>query len=156
VGYRFDDWIYWTSLPQLHLIITAHTLNSFLITNLSLYFFWFLNWSLVSSRLLLRTTHGFSVTTNSWESYYVSFHDPVRILARTTCYSSSISVRIHYHGNVCSPKAVVQQRSVPCCHGNVFSEAPPPADGQVAAFRLHVTICNIHWTFYCTFNFGPY
>jgi hypothetical protein len=36
VGSRFDDWIYWTSLLQLHLIITAQTLNSFWITNLSL------------------------------------------------------------------------------------------------------------------------
>jgi hypothetical protein len=36
VGSRFDDWICWTSLLQLHLITTAHTLNSFLITNLSL------------------------------------------------------------------------------------------------------------------------
>jgi hypothetical protein len=48
VGSRFDDLIYWTSLLQLRLIIAAHTLNSFLITNLSLYFFWFSDWSLVS------------------------------------------------------------------------------------------------------------
>jgi hypothetical protein len=36
VGSRVDDWIYWTSLLQLPLIIAAHTLNSFWITNLSL------------------------------------------------------------------------------------------------------------------------
>jgi hypothetical protein len=47
VGSRFDDRIYWTSLLKLHLNITVQTLNSFLITNLSLYFFWFSNWSLI-------------------------------------------------------------------------------------------------------------
>jgi hypothetical protein len=36
VGSRFEDRIYWTSLLQLQLIITVHTLNSFLITKLSL------------------------------------------------------------------------------------------------------------------------
>jgi hypothetical protein len=43
-------------LLQLHLIITVHTLNSFWITNLSLYFFWISDWSLASSLLLLNTT----------------------------------------------------------------------------------------------------
>jgi hypothetical protein len=47
VGSRFDDWMYWTSVLQLQLIITANTLNSFLIMNLSLYFYCFSNWSLV-------------------------------------------------------------------------------------------------------------
>jgi hypothetical protein len=45
VGSRSDGWIYWKSLLQL--IITVHTLNSFLIMNLWLYFFWFLDCSLV-------------------------------------------------------------------------------------------------------------
>jgi hypothetical protein len=31
-GSMFDDWIYWTPLLQLHLIITAHKLNSFVMT----------------------------------------------------------------------------------------------------------------------------
>jgi hypothetical protein len=31
---------------------------------------------------------------------------------------------IRCHGNVCSSKAVVQQRSVLCCQGSVLSEAP--------------------------------
>jgi hypothetical protein len=47
VGCRFDDWIYWPSLLQLHLNITLHTLNPFLITNLSMYFYWFSDWSVV-------------------------------------------------------------------------------------------------------------
>jgi hypothetical protein len=34
VGSRFDDWIYWTSVLQLQLIITAHTLNSFYTTSI--------------------------------------------------------------------------------------------------------------------------
>jgi hypothetical protein len=55
VGSRFHDWIYWTSLLQLHLIITVHTLNSFLITNLSLYLFLISDWPIVS-RLLLSST----------------------------------------------------------------------------------------------------
>jgi hypothetical protein len=33
VGSRFDDWIYWMSLLQLQLTITAHTLNSILTTS---------------------------------------------------------------------------------------------------------------------------
>jgi hypothetical protein len=33
MGTGFDDWIYWTSLLQLQLIITAHTLNSFWTTS---------------------------------------------------------------------------------------------------------------------------
>jgi hypothetical protein len=36
VGFRFDDWIYWKSVLQLHLITTVHTFNYFLIMNLSL------------------------------------------------------------------------------------------------------------------------
>jgi hypothetical protein len=47
VGSKFDDWIYWKSLLQLHLSITIHTFNSFLITDLSPHFFWFSDWSLV-------------------------------------------------------------------------------------------------------------
>jgi hypothetical protein len=39
VGYRFDNWIYRTSVLQLHLIATVHPLNSFLITKLSLHVF---------------------------------------------------------------------------------------------------------------------
>jgi hypothetical protein len=35
LGCRFDDWIYWTSLLQLQLIIPFHTLDSSLITNLT-------------------------------------------------------------------------------------------------------------------------
>jgi hypothetical protein len=61
VGFRFDDWIYWTFLLQLPLITTSHTLNSFLITNLSL-----LPGSLRVSSLsnsLLCATHGFSATS---------------------------------------------------------------------------------------------
>jgi hypothetical protein len=54
VNSRFDDWIYWTSLFQLELFITAHTSNSSLITNLSLHFFWISDWSLVFSLLHLR------------------------------------------------------------------------------------------------------
>jgi hypothetical protein len=54
MGSRFDDCIYGTPLLQLHLIITVHTLNSFLITNLSLYFFWFSDWSLVSNLVFSR------------------------------------------------------------------------------------------------------
>jgi hypothetical protein len=65
VGSRFDDSIYWTSLLQLQFIITVHTLNSFLITNLSLYFIWFSDWYLVASLLLLSITHGFLATTDS-------------------------------------------------------------------------------------------
>jgi hypothetical protein len=33
VGSRSDDWIYWTLLLQLELIITTHTLNSFVTTS---------------------------------------------------------------------------------------------------------------------------
>jgi hypothetical protein len=33
VGSRFDDWIYWTSVLQLHLIITSHTLISLITTS---------------------------------------------------------------------------------------------------------------------------
>jgi hypothetical protein len=55
VGSGFGDWFYWTSLLQLHLIIAVHTLNSSLTTNLSLYFFCFSDWSLVSRFLLLST-----------------------------------------------------------------------------------------------------
>jgi hypothetical protein len=36
VGSRFDIWIYWTPLLQLHLITTVRTFNSFLMSNLSL------------------------------------------------------------------------------------------------------------------------
>jgi hypothetical protein len=61
-GSKFHDWIYWTSLLQLQLIIIVYTLNSFSITNLSRYFFWFSDWSLVCSLLLLSTTRGFSAT----------------------------------------------------------------------------------------------
>jgi hypothetical protein len=64
VGSRFNDWIYWTSGLQLQLIITVHALNSFLITNLSLYFFRFSDWSLVSSLWLHSPTHGFSAVTH--------------------------------------------------------------------------------------------
>jgi hypothetical protein len=53
VGSGFDDWNYWTSLLQLQLSITVHTLNSFLITNFSLYFFWFSDWFLVPVLLSL-------------------------------------------------------------------------------------------------------
>jgi hypothetical protein len=57
VGSRFDDWIYWTSPLQLQLFTTVHTLNSFLITNLSLHFFRF------SRILLFNANHGFSAIT---------------------------------------------------------------------------------------------
>jgi hypothetical protein len=30
LGSGFDDWVYWTLLLQLQLIVTAHTLNSFM------------------------------------------------------------------------------------------------------------------------------
>jgi hypothetical protein len=50
VGSRFDDWIYWTSILQLQLIITVHTLNS--ITNL-LTVVWISDRSLVSRILFL-------------------------------------------------------------------------------------------------------
>jgi hypothetical protein len=56
MGSKFDDCIYWTSLLQLHLIITAHTLNSFLIKNLSLHFFRFSDWSLASSLVPVSAT----------------------------------------------------------------------------------------------------
>jgi hypothetical protein len=56
VGSTFDDWIYWMCLFHLHLILTVHTLNSFFITYLSLYFFWSLDWSLACSLLLLSRT----------------------------------------------------------------------------------------------------
>jgi hypothetical protein len=35
VGSRFDDWVFWKSVLQLQLIITAHTLNYFWIMNFS-------------------------------------------------------------------------------------------------------------------------
>jgi hypothetical protein len=57
VGSRFNNWIYWTPRLQLHFIIAGHTLNSFLITVLSVYFFWFSDCSLISSLLQLSTTH---------------------------------------------------------------------------------------------------
>jgi hypothetical protein len=63
VDSTFDDWIYWTSVSQLHLIITAHTLKSFWIISLLLSLFWISGWSL--SLLLLSTTQGFSATTES-------------------------------------------------------------------------------------------
>jgi hypothetical protein len=45
MGSRLNYWIYWTSLLQLHLIIRSHILNRCRIKNLSLYFFWFSEWS---------------------------------------------------------------------------------------------------------------
>jgi hypothetical protein len=77
VGSRSDDWIYWTSLLQLQLIITAHTLNCFLITNFSLHFFWFSDWSLrfyYSMRLTasqLRLTHA-SVSSQSQSQSHIA------------------------------------------------------------------------------------
>jgi hypothetical protein len=51
MGSRFDDFIYWTSLLQLHLVITAHTLNSFWkpISAESLPIVWIWDWSLTLS-----------------------------------------------------------------------------------------------------------
>jgi hypothetical protein len=59
--------IWWSELLDASVTITVHTLNFFFTTNLLLYFFWFSNWSLVPSLLLLSATHGFSFTTEiSW------------------------------------------------------------------------------------------
>jgi hypothetical protein len=82
VGSRFDDWIYWTSLLQLQLIMTVDTLNSYLITNLSLYSFWFLDWSLVSRLLLLSTTDGLSAMTHC-SAKFLSFHHFARTVSKS-------------------------------------------------------------------------
>jgi hypothetical protein len=112
MGSKFDDCIYWTSLLQLHLIITAHTLNSFLIRNLSLHFFRISDWSLVSSFLPLSTTHScWSITC------------PFMTRLRTADRTHTWTVRLLL--SACSPKVVVQQHSIPRCQGNILSEAPP-------------------------------
>jgi hypothetical protein len=112
VDSRFYDWIYWTSLLQLQLIITVHTLNSFLIKNLPQNFFWFLVLSPASSLLWVRLDHSCLVratadqfilapsslrlTTriffqlNTYDNRfrrisYVFIHDPVRTANRTPC-----------------------------------------------------------------------
>jgi hypothetical protein len=82
VGTRFDDWIYWTSLLQLHLIITVHTLNSFLIVNLCLYFYWSSYWSLVSGLLLLSMTDSFlSLSRMLWPTV----RRPVYLVIKHPC-----------------------------------------------------------------------
>jgi predicted CDP-diglyceride synthetase/phosphatidate cytidylyltransferase len=58
VGSRFDDWIYWTPLLQLHFINSSHI--ELLLDNESLAVF-LLVLGVFSS--LVSTTHGFSATT---------------------------------------------------------------------------------------------
>jgi hypothetical protein len=79
VGSRFDDWIYFTSLLQLQLIITVDTFDSFLITDLSLYFFSFSDWSLDSYYLVQIS----SITPLPGKC--LSFNDPLQTADRTSC-----------------------------------------------------------------------
>jgi hypothetical protein len=56
---------------------------------------------------------------------YVSFHYTVRTAERDPFERFVCYLRTRCHGNACSPKTVVQQRSILRCQGNVLSEAPP-------------------------------
>jgi hypothetical protein len=133
VGSGFDDWIYGMSLLQLQLIITVYTSNSFLITNLSLYYFWISDQSLVSSLLLLSMTH-------SCESVACSFMTQCGLPTEHTlehfiyCY-----LYIRCHGNMCSPKTVFQSGLFRVARG-ICSVKYCPADGHIPALRCHVTI----------------
>jgi hypothetical protein len=98
VGSRFDDWIYWTSLLHLHLIATFHTLDSFLITNLSIYFFWFSDWSFVfyysvrftASRLQLTQSESETCVTTDSQSVSLSWNEaPIWGLRRFLLLSDS-------------------------------------------------------------------
>jgi hypothetical protein len=85
VSSKFDDWIYWTSLLQLHLVITVHTLSSLLITNLSLYFFWVSDWSLSSTLLLLSMTDSMLCQSESESrvaNQFILAPSPLRLATR--------------------------------------------------------------------------
>jgi hypothetical protein len=103
VDSRFDDWIYWMSLLQLQLIITFHTFNSFLITNLSLYFFWFSDWSLVFCYSV-----WLSSMTPSLSGIFLSFHDPVQTADRTPCLTVPLLFCVSAATVIC------------CCGNNIY------------------------------------
>jgi hypothetical protein len=117
MGSRFDDLIYWTSLLQLQLIITADTLNSFWITiahcslNLRLVF------SLSNSGSSLIPGNQFRV-----------FHDPVQTADRTTCltipmlFCLSVATVIRCCGKNVYLAVAWQQTSLLC-----FSDCALPA-----------------------------
>jgi hypothetical protein len=133
VGSRFHYRIYGMSLLQLQLIITVHTLNSSLITNLSLYLFWISDWSLVSSLLLLSMTHSCeSVTCPFMTRCGLQTEHTLERFVR--CY-----LQIRCHGNMCSPKTVFSN-DLFCVARGMCSVKHRPADGHIPALRRHVTI----------------
>jgi hypothetical protein len=128
VGYRFDDWIYWMPLLQLHLIITAHTLKSFLIMNLSLYFFWISGLSLFPSLLLLSTTH-----CSVWKISLITSGEPYRnhrpqgfqYCICLHCAGYNVLIR----GNTLIPMFVAARRVLTiCCLATVCSALPREHD----------------------------
>jgi hypothetical protein len=121
---RFDDWVYWTPRLQVQLIITVHTLNSFLVTNLSLYFLWFSDWFLVFCYSVWLTASQLWLLRIN----YVSFYDPVRTADRTQCLRVSLIFCLPLPSNGLF-RVATGTCSVKLC----------PADGHIVAFRRHVT-----------------
>jgi hypothetical protein len=107
VDTRFDDWIHLTSLLRLKLITIVHTLNSFLMTNLSLYFFWFSDKSLVSSLLcwILDLDCVFRPELASCgpniQHQVEQFIFLLFAVAMRTCFVLSWFLEIHRHWHVC-------------------------------------------------------
>jgi hypothetical protein len=129
VGSRFGGWIYWTSLSLLQLITTVHTLNSFLMTSLTVV--WISDRSLVfyySARL----------TLCEWITYpFMARCVPHR--GHTHLNGSSLVICISVATVMCLPK--------PLSSNGVFRDATGmclakhrQADGHIAAFRRHTTI----------------
>jgi hypothetical protein len=98
VGSRLDDWLYWTSLLQLQLVIRAHTLNS-LITNLSLHFFWFSGWSLVFyySRFLSSWSELSTLNSGPILSTPEYSNDESRRVAHSSEFQFSMLCRLYSH-----------------------------------------------------------
>jgi hypothetical protein len=149
VGSRFDDWVYWTSLLQLHLIITAHTLNPILITNFSL-----LSESqtgLVSLEFCVSSSFNtvrrpaYKAPRSTVPLFSCRLSQGSCCLAVTRsllsvviCVSVSTGMRIY--------QTVVQKRSNPRCHGSLAKRCL--AYGHIPAVRRHVTISNSRNAYY--------
>jgi hypothetical protein len=138
---------------QLQLIRTVHTLNSFLITNLSLYSLWFSDWSL--SLLLLSTTDCFSATPHCsgiflsfyqfWRTVSISPASRVPVLRSSAwCWIPCINSGQRFDSCVRCPETrfnnSLSRNGLFRVATGTCSAKPRPADAHIAAFRRHVTI----------------
>jgi hypothetical protein len=114
VGSRFDDWVHWTPLLQLHWTPSVRRLSDEYLTNLRLIPSAPLI-SLLQSPVRLAPANELRVLL--WAGAERKQNTHLNVSSVVICLSVDTVMRIY--------QTVVQQRSIPRCHGNVLGEALP-------------------------------